>query len=645
MSSIVRKLRNWKGSTTGSSTARGTAEQGFALVFTLLLLSLMSLMALAMVLSTSSDMFINGYYKNARGSFYAADSGLNIARQQIQNEIAALLPTGSAYPSNPSTLVTGSNATTILSDVMSKWSSYTSLNAGQAASSWGGQFEITNTAVCTNSLSYSSGSSTTGGYEYNFSYTLCAQGVASGLEQTAVAESGTIQMSISGKAASSQTSFASYGAFIGNFPLCQTGQLVPGTLTGPFFTNGAWEFGTLGTYTFTDTVAQAGSQFGYWIGNNCVGSAAASYTSGGQTVAPKFQGSPGYLLGQNAEALPANDYNQEWAVIDGIGTTTTAPTTSNLSVLKNASGTAYSSTTTSGVYLNYSTSGSVNTVTGGGFLVVGNAGITLSTSGTSGEVYTVVQTSGSTTTTTTVTTSPTVNTSGVATCAGTTTVGTSVSTTSGWGWNQTTTTTTSSNTFSGVPCDNTTGTAATMLYDTGTITSLSGTGQGVAGVNNYEAITVVADGNVDITGDLLYAAEPVTTTATKTTPVDTLIPANNTGQVLGIFTANGNIELSSSYSNSNLEIDASMAAITQNGSYGFGTPGSLNTVTNVGGRIENQANGVNINTMNVYYDRRFSSNSGFAPPWFPSTTITATGATTTTTTMSATRSQWLLKNM
>ena len=67
-------------------------DRGFALVFTLLLLGMMSLIALAMVLSSSSDMLINGYYRNARGSFYAADSGLNIARQQLLDQIIAQVP-------------------------------------------------------------------------------------------------------------------------------------------------------------------------------------------------------------------------------------------------------------------------------------------------------------------------------------------------------------------------------------------------------------------------------------------------------------------------------------------------------------------------------------------------------------------------
>jgi hypothetical protein len=89
-----------------------------------------------------------------------------------------------------------------------------------------------------------------------------------------------------------------------------------------------------------------------------------------------------------------------------------------------------------------------------------------------------------------------------------------------------------------------------------------------------------------------------------------------------------------------------MAAIAQGKNLGFGTPnGSINTLSNVGGRIENQAHSVNMNAFNIYFDRRFTANQGFAPPWFPSTTITAAGPTQASSTASAQRVQWLLKNM
>src|SRR5712691_10585708 len=72
------------------------ASHGVALVTTLLLLSLFTVMTLAMVIATTSDTLIDGYYRNLRGSFYAADSGLNTARQYIINQFAADVP--SNYP-------------------------------------------------------------------------------------------------------------------------------------------------------------------------------------------------------------------------------------------------------------------------------------------------------------------------------------------------------------------------------------------------------------------------------------------------------------------------------------------------------------------------------------------------------------------
>ncbi len=55
------------------------------------------------------------------------------------------------------------------------------------------------------------------------------------------------------------------------------------------------------------------------------------------------------------------------------------------------------------------------------------------------------------------------------------------------------------------------------------------------------------------------------------TPADTLIPGNNNGQALGIFTANGDIQMSNSQANGNLEIDASLASICGPGGGGGAT--------------------------------------------------------------------------
>ena len=69
-----------------------------ALIITLLLrISSSPIVGLAAVLSSSSDTTINGYYKNYRGSFYAADSGVNMGREALytyfQNNSPAFWPT------------------------------------------------------------------------------------------------------------------------------------------------------------------------------------------------------------------------------------------------------------------------------------------------------------------------------------------------------------------------------------------------------------------------------------------------------------------------------------------------------------------------------------------------------------------------
>jgi len=664
------------------------SDGGFALVFALLLLGMMSLMALAMVLSSSSDMLINSYYRNARGAYYAADSGLNIARQQLMNQIQAQVPSAWSVPTN-ATLTTW--ASTVQSAVLSSWATSTSLNSGQAANSWSESFEIVNTTSCPTSFGLAAGTQPTitshdsdnnpNGYRAVFNYQICSTGMAQGSEQTTVSESGSVTLNVSGTGSSNTYSFASYGAFIDQFTPC-LGPLVPGYLTGPMFTNGAWQWGTTGTYTLTDFVGQQNADFDFWFGNNCIQSATSSYKSGSQTIAPQFQGSPspGYALGQNQATLPANDYSQQWAALDGKGSgegsgapSATQMHNGNLSgaggvppypPLQTASGTVYpSGGAGSGVYLPYTTSGSVNTFDGGGFYVEGNASVALSISGASAQVFTISQSNYSTTTTTTITTDPLAAPPTSWNCTAGTTGTTTVATKVGYG------STTTVN-FCGVPMNLNTipNQPGTIIYVDGDISAscswggnctggLSGPGEGQAGIQDHNAITIAANGEIDITGDLIYNTEPVTTSANQIvsgtnpaccngSPADTLIPGHDNGQVLGIFTANGNIVFSSNYYDNNLEVDGSMVAIAQGQNWGFKTNGSINTLTNVGGRIENQAHTVNMNTFNIYFDRRFTHDPGFAPPWFPSTTITSNGPTTATAAPpTAQRVHWLLMNM
>ena len=164
-------------------------------------------------------------------------------------------------------------------------------------------------------------------------------------------------------------------------------------------------------------------------------------------------------------------------------------------------------------------------------------------------------------------------------------------------------------------------TEAALVYVNGTVTSLSGPSSGAA-IQDGSALTMAGSGDIDISGNILYKTEPVTTSGSNP---DQLIAGANSGQVFGIFTAGGNVNLNLSSSGQNLEIDGSIATIKSGGSGGITNTGqSINTLTIVGGRIQNTIQNIGATTRNVWFDRRFAA-GGFAPPFFPSTTVTTTG--------------------
>src|SRR5580704_3328974 len=120
-------------------------NRGVALITALLLLSLFTVMTLSMVIATTSDTLIDGYYRNARGSFYAADSGINAARQTLLNQISTnALPvsytpsSGSPVLTNPSTLLAS------LENSSSGFGSYQSILGAQTAS-WPATFTLDST--------------------------------------------------------------------------------------------------------------------------------------------------------------------------------------------------------------------------------------------------------------------------------------------------------------------------------------------------------------------------------------------------------------------------------------------------------------------------------------------------------------------
>jgi len=659
MMNRISKFHRSKGKPGTSPLGKTDRQRGIALFITLMLLSLVSLLGLAMMLSVNSDMLINGYYGNYRSSFYSADSGLSVVRQAMANSFQAAVTAtacpgwGSGGPSGcTSTPLTITDPSTVKSSLATTYgASFQNINS---SGSWPGSFQMVDTTSCTNSIGTWNGTAWTipapttaaakspyqtlvGSYTYNIPYQLCVTGRAQSAQQALVKESGSMVFTITANTVPSgnvPTSFSAFGIFIDHQGACNA-PLVPGTITGPAFTNGSWNWGNSGSYIYTDPVGQAtGNNPSFWFGGSCVNNVnKCNASKSGSTISPTFQ--QGCNLNQQAITLPGNDFSQKWAVLDGVGcgeggttcgvSTPGTPSNTDMAAhLTDTSGKAYGSSgagSNGNVFLPYCASScptgvTPNTINGGGIYVNGDASVTLTpgTDSTSAHNQTQIYSIVSGGVTTTITTNITLNQTTVKVGSG------------------------STQTLTGVPMNygSSPASPATLLYVNGTVTGLTGPGQGLAAIQDHSQVSVVASGSINITGDLIYAHEPVTENTS-----DTLISGNNYNQVLGIFTTNGDIILNSPYSNGNLETDASLAAINSsctssssnsvcgiattgsNSSCGGGVSAQICTWTTVGGRIESNAHPVSIHQANTYFDRRFTSVPGFAPPWFPSTTVPA----------------------
>jgi Tfp pilus assembly protein PilX len=619
------------------------SERGVALVMTLLLLSMVMALSLGMVIAMSSQSLIGGYYRNFRGSFYAADSGLNIAVHQIENQLVAGMPSVFATPP-----LTTAQATTLgsstSSGLTSSYGSSTSLNSGNAGQSWKESFKVTNSSVNLVGTPTPTSYNTTvcnapgppaTGYQYKYTYSVTAVGTAQGSEQQTVTESGNINMAVTGQAVTNCVSFAYFGGFI-DYYKGGIGPLVPGTMTGPMFTNTAWEFMPpiapwTAPYIFTDPVGQVQSQVYYWDTSwNYHLSSATSYGTGANLVAPHFE--QGLQLNQTPVPLPTNSFNQVEAVVDGNGNAspawTAAQTAAALLTLQNISGTNYTSGTTSGVFMMRGTAATCGTrsvpcLAGGGFYIEGGADVQLLPSGSTAQVYKVTQGG----VVTTITVDP----------AATAPDGSAGSTKIVQGGTTTT--------LNGVPMDNITAQASAMVYVDGTVT-IHGPGEGQGAIQDNAMINITANGDIIATGDVLYKTEPVTV------PQDTLVAptsSNPMNQVLGLYTAVGNFITHTSQADQNIQVDGSIATISQadsagncaSGKGGQLSIGHINTFNNVGGMIQSCIYAADVNTENTWFDRRFTARAGFAPPWFPSTTMVQGGALAVNVSPSIQRLQWL----
>lgn len=603
-------------------------ERGVALVITLLILSLVTVLSLGMVIALSSQTLIGGYYRNYRGAFYAADSGLNIVRQQVGTQLEALMPANFALPpGNANACGSAANVAAVGTTLQANYASPTTLNTGTASQSWNENFIVTN--ATTAALTPVPGVNT---YTCTYTYDITSVGAAQGSEQQTVEESGKITVVVNGPATQTNLSFAYFGAFVDRYP-DGLGPLVPGTMTGPMFTNNAWEFMAAippwtAPYIFTDPVGQHESQVDYWdSGWGQHWSSATSWGSGANLVAPTFE--QGLNLNQPVVTLSPNSFNQAEAVVDGLGTSwgsgiSQNQTTADLAAagLQNASGQAYTGTSTPGIYFNeqttaynaQSTAGSScpqnvspPCIAGGGFYVEGGADVQLIPVGTRVQEYVITQNGVATT----LTVDPGAPASGTTAAIPPTTTIVSGSTTV---------------TLNGVPESTVTGTPqpATMVYVDGTM-YFHGPGEGQGAIQDNAMITLTSNGDAIATGDVLYKTEPVTV------PLDTLVPGVG-NQVLGIFTPTGSFITQDTQADQNIQVDGSIATIlpgsppTCDGHNGGQLSyGHINTINNVGGMIQSCIYAADVNAENTWFDRRFTARPGFAPPWFPQTSLTLGG--------------------
>jgi Tfp pilus assembly protein PilX len=636
------------------------SSRGIALVTTLLLLSLFSVMTLSMVIAVNSDTLIDGYYRNFRGSFYASDSGLNAARQQLANQIqnTAISSTWTAATGTPALAVSPLQMVTNLESSSTGFGANQSILGSQA--SWPASFKVDTTAantwvICAQGASGCATSpqptctptpqcSTTGSslagitlLTYTYPYQITVIGEARNNEQNTVTEAGNITLGVKiTPSTGTSTSFAAFGTLLDQYAICSS-PFVPGTMSGKVYSNDSMNFGDSGLvgstkYVFpgaVDVVNTAGVGYMYSDGT-CNKSTATSNTYGGTTINPTFTG--GLASGVAKAPLPTDTFNQQLAVLDGVGSCATSsictPGTGSgsgvstasaaMGVLETAAGTAWTTAATSGVYIPHSGS----TLTGlgpgtppafGGIYVQGNVDqmtLTATTVGSGSsavkkQVITIKQGSSTTTVTLDLTNQ-------------TTEIQDNASHDSG--------------AMAGLP-QNMVGTSPTegcMVYVTGNISSntsataptgLSGPSSGAA-IQDGSGVTITAGGTISITGNITYSTEPVTLT-----PADTSTGLVG-GNVLGIFTTGGNIQFQPPSNVSTMEVDASMATINAASGSSYGLTATWNTIGTlniVGGRVQNKAlSGSSLGARNIYFDQRFAG--GFAPPWFPTTTL---GTTTT----------------
>ncbi len=260
----------------GLANERRSRTRGVALIITLILLLLLSAASLAIVLLVSSDTMINGFYRNYRGSFYAADSGINVVVESMASAVQSagtatanppLTVGGTAIPTQPQVwAVAGASPSGLTSSFTPFQNAYYTMGD---AGSWKGQFTMlaanpdgnpilgtpqfelepnpndANSCLPTTQATCANGNANDHDYTWTFSYPyeVTLKGQSTGTEGEEITETGAIvYTSTSGTgSAGGPPSFSKWAAFINNFADCQ-GPLAAGNHVGAILYERSVEF-------------------------------------------------------------------------------------------------------------------------------------------------------------------------------------------------------------------------------------------------------------------------------------------------------------------------------------------------------------------------------------------------------------------
>ncbi len=588
------------------------SERGAALVTSILCMSLLFALALALLLSTTTDTLISGSYRASEEAFFAADAGVAMGRRAVARAVSEQI---TAIASNPSHAFKPDGQ--VLPDSTSAPNAAffrdVSTRAAEIANDKARNRLANDTMYQIEVLSLTGGPTTTpvrnptnGLESYTYTYEIRSTGRSQSGARAMVVERGELRTQLTAAVSISREPFSKYGTFFDNGDPGGGLVLVSGTFTGPVHTNSHFTYSSKNTVTFRGRVTQGDSHILY------DGSSRDIPGDGTKGIVV----SPGAYNQGERIPLPKNNYTQELAVVDGSGynagtsvdrngRVTPDALASGLSDVNGQPAQVSGSGIAPGVYVSSSEG---TAITGGGVYVNGDAQITLSSAG-GNQVISVTQ--GGTTSTITI------NYSG-----------------------QTTTFTAggTSRVFTGVPMDTSLGSGAATpgisLFVNGSITSLSGpsavNGQTPPAISPQTAMTVTSQRDITVTGDIKYTNPVVGQDGTP------LPNANQNKSVLGIFTNDGNVILQPDPSKTDgngrsMEIDAAIAAFNNNtrndggrveGSivYGTGHPGSGATLRIVGARIQSNIANIKYKKRGIYFDPRLAGGQ-FAPPFFPGVEI------------------------